>query len=147
LGHSLLYSKVLVPVDGSENSNRALKHALSLSSKLKSKLTILHVSEVPPFVYVQSQKLVDSVMASLEKEAKNILDVAQNQANEFDVEYETVLLKGDNIASVIIDYNKKNDFDIIVVGSRGQGKLKTTLLGSVSNNVLHHSKNPVLIIK
>ena len=86
-------------------------------------------------------------MASLEKEAKNILDVAQNQANEFDVEYETVLLKGDNIASVIIDYNKKNDFDIIVVGSRGQGKLKTTLLGSVSNNVLHHSKNPVLIIK
>jgi nucleotide-binding universal stress UspA family protein len=142
-----LYSKVLVPVDGSENSNRALKHALSLSSKLKSKLTILHVSEVPPFVYVQSQKLVDSVMASLEKEAKNILDVAQNQANEFDVEYETVLLKGDNIASVIIDYNKKNDFDIIVVGSRGQGKLKTTLLGSVSNIVLHHSKNPVLIIK
>jgi nucleotide-binding universal stress UspA family protein len=142
-----LYSKVLVPVDGSENSNRALKHALSLSSKLKSKLTILHVSEVPPFVYVQSQKLVDSVMASLEKEAKNILDVAQNQANEYDVEYETVLLKGDNIASVIIDYNKKNDFDIIVVGSRGQGKLKTTLLGSVSNNVLHHSKNPVLIIK
>ncbi len=85
MGHSLLYSKVLVPVDGSENSNRALKHALSLSSKLKSKLTILHVSEVPPFVYVQSQKLVDSVMASLEKEAKNILDVAQNQANEFDV--------------------------------------------------------------
>ncbi len=142
-----MYSKVLVPVDGSENSNRALKHALSLSSKLKSKLTILHVSEVPPFVYVQSQKLVDSVMTSLEKEAKNILDVAQNQANEFDVEYETVLLKGDNIASVIIDYNKKNDFDIIVVGSRGQGKLKTTLLGSVSNNVLHHSKNPVLIIK
>jgi nucleotide-binding universal stress UspA family protein len=147
LGHSLLYSKVLVPVDGSENSNRALKHALSLSSKLKSKLTILYVLEVPPFVYVQSQKLVDSVMASLEKEAKNILDAAQNQAKEFDVEYETALLKGDNIASIIIDYNKKNDFDIIVIGSRGHGKIKTTLLGSVSNNVLHHSKNPVLIIK
>lgn len=142
-----MYSKILVPVDGSENSNRALKHALSLSSKLKSKLTILYVLEVPPFVYVQSQKLVDSVMASLEKEAKNILDVAQNQANEFDVEYETALLKGDHIASVIIDYNKKNDFDIIVIGSRGHGKLKTTVLGSVSNNVLHHSKNPVLIIK
>ena len=142
-----MYTKVLVPVDGSENSNRALKHALSLSSKLKSKLTILNVLEVPPFVYVQSQKLVDSVMTSLEKESKNILDVAQNQAKEFDVEYETALLKGDNIASIIIDYNKKNDFDIIVIGSRGHGKFKTTLLGSVSNNVLHHSKNPVLIIK
>ena len=97
-----MYTKVLVPVDGSENSNRALKHALSLSSKLKSKLTILNVLEVPPFVYVQSQKLVDSVMTSLEKESKNILDVAQNQAKEFDVEYETALLKGDNIASIII---------------------------------------------
>ena len=147
MGHLLLYSKVLVPIDGSENSNRALKHALSLSSKLKSKLTILYVLEVPPFVYVQSQKLVDSAMASLEKEAKNILDMAQNQAKEFDVEYETILLKGDNIASLIIDYNKKNDFDIIVIGSRGHGKFKTTLLGSVSNSVLHHSKNPVLIIK
>jgi nucleotide-binding universal stress UspA family protein len=143
----LLYSKVLVPVDGSENSNRALKHALSLSSELKSKLTILYVLEVPPFVYVQSQKLVDSAMASLEKEAKNILDMAQDQAKEFDVVYETKLLKGDNIASTIIDYNKKNDFDIIVIGSRGHGKFKTTLLGGVSNNVLHHSKNPVLIIK
>jgi nucleotide-binding universal stress UspA family protein len=142
-----LYSKVLVPVDGSENSNRALEHALSLSSRLESKLTILYVLEVPPFVYVQSQKLVDSVMASLEKEAKNILDSAQNQAKEFDVEYETALLKGDNIASIIVDYNRKNDFDIIVIGSRGHGKFKTTILGSVSNNVLHHSKNPVLIVK
>lgn len=142
-----MYSKILVPIDGSENSERALKHALFLSSKLKSKLTILYVLEVPPFVYVQSQKLVDSVMASLEKQAKDILDMAENQAKEFDVEYETLLLKGDNPPSVIIDYNKKNDFDIIVIGSRGHGKFKTTLLGSVSNNVLHHSKNPVFIVK
>jgi nucleotide-binding universal stress UspA family protein len=67
-----LYSKILVPIDGSENSMRALKHALFLSSKLKSKLTILYVLEIPPFVYVQSQKLVGSVMASLEKESKDI---------------------------------------------------------------------------
>jgi hypothetical protein len=40
--------------------------------KFKSKLTILYVLEIPPFVYVQSQKLVDSVMASLEKESKDI---------------------------------------------------------------------------
>ena len=99
-------------------------------------MTILYVLEVPPFVYVQSQKLVDSVMASLEKQAK-----------EFDVEYETLLLKGDNPPSVIIDYNKKNDFEFIVIGSRGHGKFKTTLLGTVSNNVLHHSKNPVFIVK
>jgi nucleotide-binding universal stress UspA family protein len=142
-----LYSKILVPIDGSENSVRALKHALLLSSKLKSKLTILYVLEVPPFVYVQSQKLVDSVMASLEKQAKDILDMAEKQAKEFDVEYETLLLKGDNPSSVIIDYIKKKDFGIIVIGSRGHGKFKTTLLGSVSNNVLHHSKNPVFIIK
>jgi nucleotide-binding universal stress UspA family protein len=142
-----LYSKILVPIDGSENSMRALKHALFLSSKLKSKLTILYVLEIPPFVYVQSQKLVDSVMASLEKEAKDILDTAKNQAKEFDVEYETILLEGNNVASILVDYVKKNDFDTIVIGSRGHGKFKTTLLGSVSNNVLHHSKNPVMIVK
>ena len=70
----MLISKILVPIDGSENSMRALNHGLFLSSNLKIKLTIIFVIEVPPFVYVQSQKGVNSVMASLEKEANDVLE-------------------------------------------------------------------------
>jgi nucleotide-binding universal stress UspA family protein len=143
----LLISKILVPIDGSENSIRALNHGLFLSSNLKIKLTILFVIEVPPFVYVQSQKIVNSVMASLEKEAKDVLEEGRNQAKRYDVEPEILFLEGNNIASIIIEHGEKNNFDLTVIGSKGKGKLKTSLLGSVSNKVIHHSKNPVYVVK
>ena len=143
----VLYSKILVPFDGSENSMRALEHGLSLSSKLKSKLTILYILDVSPFVYVQSQQVVNSVMESLEKEAKSVLESGKNQSKKQGVESETVFLKGNDISSIIVDYGEKNNFDVIVIGSRGHGKVKTALLGSVSHNVLHDSKIPVIIIK
>ena len=126
---------------------RALNHGLFLSSNLKIKLTILFVIEVPPFVYIQSQKVVDSVMASLEKEAKDILEEGRNQAKRYDLEPEILFLEGTNIASVIIEHGDKNDFDLIVIGSKGKGKLKTSLLGSISNKVIHHSKSPVYVVK
>ena len=143
----MLISKILVPIDGSENSIRALNHGLFLSSNLKIKLTILFVIEVPPFVYVQSQKVVNSVMASLEKEAKDVLEEGRNQAKKYDVEPEILFLEGNNIASIIIEHGEKNNFDLIVIGSKGKGKLKSSLLGSVSNKVIHHSKNPVYVVK
>jgi nucleotide-binding universal stress UspA family protein len=142
-----LISKILVPIDGSENSLRALNHGLFLTSKLKSKITILYVIEVPPFVYIQSQKLINSVMIALEKEAKDILNIGKNLAKKYDIEPGMVFLEGGNIGSIIIDYDEKNNFDFIVIGSRGKGKFKHALLGSVSHIVLHHSKNPVLIVK
>ena len=142
----MLISKILVPIDGSENSMRALSHGLFLSSNLKIKLTILFVIEVPPLV-VYSQKIVNSVMASLEKEAKDVLEEGRNQAKRYDVEPEILFLEGNNIASIIIEHGEKNNFDLTVIGSRGHGKVKTVLLGSVSHNVLHNSKIPVLIIK
>ena len=126
---------------------RALNHGLFLSSNLKIKLTIMFVIEVPPFVYVQSQKVVNSVMASLEKEAKDVLEEGLNQAKRYDVEPEILFLEATNIASIIIEHGEKNNFDLIVIGSKGKGKLKTSLLGSVSNKVIHHSKNPVYVVK
>ena len=126
---------------------RALNHGLFLSSNLKIKLTILFVIDVPPFVYVQSQKVVNSVMASLEKDAKDVLEEGRNQAKRYDVEPEILFLEGTNIASIIIEHGEKNNFDLIVIGSKGKGKLKTSLLGSVSNKVIHHSKNPVYVVK
>lgn len=142
-----MYSKILVPIDGSENSKRALEHGLDLSSKLKSKLTLLYIIDVPPFPYVQSQQVVDSAMESLEKEAKSVLESGKNLSKKHGVEPETVVLKGNDISSIIIDYGEKNNFDVIVIGSRGHGKVKTVLLGSVSHNVLHNSKIPVITIK
>ncbi len=142
-----MISKILIPIDGSTISLRALNHGLFLCSKLKTKLTILYVIEVPPFIYIQSQKLVNSVMVTLKNEAKAILDIGKIQAKEYDIEAETLFLEGSNIGSTILDYSEKNNFDFIIIGSRGKGSFKHAILGSVSNRVLQHSKIPVLIVK
>jgi|tagenome__1003787_1003787.scaffolds.fasta_scaffold20158947_1 nucleotide-binding universal stress UspA family protein len=142
-----MYSKILVPVDGSDNSIRALRHGLFLSFKLGSKLTILYVLEIPPVVYVQSQKVIDSVMSTLEKEAKDIFNAVNLEAQNYDIIYETILLKGQHVASLINEYADQKDIDIIMMGSRGTGKIKTAILGSVAHNVFHLTKKPVLIIK
>ena len=126
---------------------RSLDHALILSSKLDSRLTILYVLEIPPFVYIQSQKLVNSIMSELEKEAKEILQNCNKRAKNYNLEIETIFLEGQNVGSIIIDYIEKNNFDYIVIGSRGKGKFKHAILGSVSHRVLHHSKVPVLVVK
>ena len=140
-------SKILAPVDGSENSMRSLDHAIILSSKLNTTLVILIVLEVPPFVYVQSQKLVNSIMMELEKEASNLLKSCTSRAKNYGITVEAMFLEGQNTGSIIIDYVEKNNFDYIVMGSRGQGRFKHAILGSVSHRVLHHSKVPVLIVK
>jgi nucleotide-binding universal stress UspA family protein len=142
-----MFSKILVPVDGSENSYRSLNHALYLHSKIKSHLTILYVIEVPPFVYIQSQKMIDSVMAQLEKEATNVLERCKDKAKEYDTQCETIILEGSNPGSLIIDYSENNSFDCVVMGSRGKGTFKHAILGSVSNRIVQHSKIPVLVIK
>jgi nucleotide-binding universal stress UspA family protein len=141
------YSKILVPVDGSENSIRALKHGLFLNSKLGSKLTVLYILEIPPVVYVQSQKIIDSVISTLEKESKDIFNAVNLEARNYDINYGNILLKGHHVASIINDYADQNAIDIIIIGSRGNGKVKTTILGSVTHNVFHHTKKPILIIR
>ncbi len=120
-----MYSKILVPIDGSENSIRALRHALYLNSNLGSKLVVLYVSEIPPVVYVQSQKIIDSINNTLTEEVKKIFMTVDSEAQNYKAVYEPVTLKGISVAALINEYADKNDIDIIVIGSRGRGKVKT----------------------
>jgi len=142
-----VYSKILVPIDGSENSLRALRHALYLSSNLGSKLVVLYISESPPVVYVQSQKIIDSINNTLTDNAKKIFENVDSEAQNYKAVYETVMLKGQPVAILIKDYADKNDIDIIVIGSRGHGKVKTAITGSVAQDVFHRTKKPILIVR
>lgn len=141
-----MFSKILVPVDGSDNSFRALDHALFLAKNAGSSVTAIQVIENPPTVYVESQKLLNEIKDKYRIEASKILDKCKQQAEKSGVKIETVMSEGD-AASNITGYAHKEGFDVIVIGSRGLGKFKEMVLGSVSNKVLHHAKCAVLIVK
>jgi nucleotide-binding universal stress UspA family protein len=141
-----LITKILVPVDGSDNALRALDQALFLAKSTGASITAMHVIESPPTVYVESQKLLNELLANYRKESAKILDKCKEIAQAQGVQIETVIAEGD-AASNINGYSEKESFDLIVIGSRGLGRLKTAILGSTSNKVLHHSKGSVLIVK
>jgi nucleotide-binding universal stress UspA family protein len=141
-----LFTNLLVPVDGSDNSYRALDAALVLSEKLGSNITVIHVMEEIPITHIGSEKLLNELLEAYKKENQDILLKCSEIASEKGLTINTFLLQG-NPASVILDYSKKEKFDIVIMGSRGMGKFKELILGSVSSKIVHHSPCAVLLIR
>jgi nucleotide-binding universal stress UspA family protein len=119
-----LFSKLLVPVDGSENSLRALEAAIFLSKKLDAQITALHVMEKAPTVYIHPQKELEELLKNFRKESERILEKCQQIGKNNRIELNMAISEGD-VASKIIQM----------------------VLGSVSEKVLHRTKCSVLIVR
>ena len=141
-----MFTNVLVPVDGSDNSYRALDAALLLTEKLGSSITVVNVIEQVPITHIESEKLLSELLEAYKRENQEILSKCSNIATEKGLSIKTLLLQG-NPASVILDYSKKEKFDLVIVGSRGMGKFKQLILGSVSSKIVHHSPCAILLIR
>ena len=124
-----MFSKLLVPVDGSDNSFRALNHAIFLSKKIAAQITTLCVMEYLPLVYVQSER-TDKIISKYLEESKNILSKSRGIGKKNGISIEIELRRGD-AASNIIDYSKKENFDTIIMGRRGMGKLNSLYLAAL----------------
>ena len=141
-----MFTNILVPIDGSDNSYRALDAALLLSEKLGSNITVIHVMEEVPITHIGSEKMLNELLKAYKKENQDILLKCTEIANQKVLTIKTILLQG-NPASAILDYNKKEKFDLVIMGSRGLGKFKELILGSVSSKIVHHSPCAVLLIR
>jgi nucleotide-binding universal stress UspA family protein len=141
-----MFSKLLVPVDGSENSVRALEAAIFLSKKIDAHVTVMHVMEKPPTLYIHPQKELEELLQNYRNEAEQILEKCEEIGNRNGVELQKVMIEGD-VASKIIKFAEKELFDMIVMGHRGSGRFKEMVLGSVSEKVLRQAKRSVLIIR
>jgi len=134
-GEKRTISKVLVALDGSKNSQNALTCAAALSKKLGAALTLL---------YVQESHLFGLRPDVSEAIGRGILADAAGKL--VGINFEQKLESGDP-ARKISDFAKEEDFDLIVMGGKGHGDSSRSLLGSVSNHVLHYTKHSVLIVK
>ena len=141
-----MFSKLLVPIDGSDNSFRALEHGIFLSKKIRAQTTALHIMENFPSVYVQSQRVLKAVISKHQEEVKEILDKAKNIGNKNGVNVETVVMKGD-ATSNIIDFSKKENYDTIIMGRREKVSLNNLNLGALRIKYLTHSNSTVVIVK
>ncbi|MGV8107459.1 MAG: universal stress protein [Nitrososphaerota archaeon] len=144
-----MYPKILVPVDGSEISYRALDAAIFFSEKLGSNITVMHVMEDIPVTHIESQKLLNDMLeisAACTQQGQDILSKCSETAKNKGLIVKTILLKG-NPASIILDFCRNGKCDVIIMGNRGLGKIREIVLGSVSSKIIHNSSCPVLLIK
>ncbi|TLX84107.1 MAG: universal stress protein [Thaumarchaeota archaeon] len=103
------------------------------------------MSGIVPIRHIQSQKLLDQLLQAYKKEGQDILSKCSEIAKQKGLTVNTILLQG-NPASKILDFSKKK-CDTIIMGSRGMGKFKELILGSVSSKIVHHSLCSIMLIK
>lgn len=138
-------TKILVPLDGSKNSQRGLEMAISVARQFGAIITGVYSIYAPPHSEFRG---VGSVEESLNEEVKKIMDNAKVLAAQNGIVFKEKLMRGDIGYNIIkLAHNKKEKFNLIIIGNRGRGSLKEMFFGSVSNYVIHASKIPVLLVK
>ena len=138
-------AKILVPLDGSKNSQRGLEMAISMARQFEATITGMYSIHAPPHSEFRG---VGSVEKSLNKEVKKILGEAKLLAAQNGIVFKERIMRGDIGYNIVkLAHDKKEKFSLIVIGTRGRGAMKEMVFGSVSNYVIHTSKIPVLIVK
>ncbi len=134
--------KILVPLDGSENSYRGLDAAIYQAQKNDSVITGINVIPKIPDRF----KNKPPFSPEGQKEAANIMKESKKRSSKNDVKFQEEIIQG-RTGRDIEKYDEDNNFDLITIGARGIGSVKEAFLGSVSHYISHRSKVPVLIIK
>ena len=153
-----MINKVLVALDGSEPSQRALDYAVDFAEKWKAELNMIAVIPrvmLPIFPdegfgatplaaardFGQYQERMRSIYQNILTEAE-----AKVRREHPDLKVLTKMEEG-RPSATIVDFAEKNDIDLIVIGSRGIGGITGWILGSTSRNVVHSCTKPILVVK
>jgi len=147
-----MFSKILSPLDGSEPSDHALTYAMNQASKFNAELIILSVIEPTSVLLYGDDDFptinIDEYEDAMEKYHKGVLIRAEERIKKShpELKMRAILSKG-HVGNSIIEIARKEDVDLIVMGSQGLTGLSSWLLGSVSRHVVEHCTKPILIVK
>jgi nucleotide-binding universal stress UspA family protein len=141
-----MFHNILVALDGSADSREALTQAIDLAESEHARLTLISAVVTPnAAAYIGGGGEVAATVArDAETETETILRTAVEQAPD-GVSVSTVL-SNEPVRTALIGQITTGQHDLVVMGSRGRGAVRSMLLGSVSHYVLHHSPVPVLIV-
>lgn len=155
-----MLQNILVPLDGSEHSFRALQIAIQIAEKFNGKITLIHVYSVkarpivtpepttltPSWVPIMAPAEFSTVIDAARKAGSNILADGKTRVEAERVQVETSLKEGHSVQE-ILKAAKEGEFDLIIMGARGVSKIREILLGSVSDGVIRNAPCPVLVTK
>jgi nucleotide-binding universal stress UspA family protein len=142
--------KILTPIDRSGYKEKILAFAISLGKAWGAEITAIHV--IDPGRGVPGGRVKEKELER-EEEAKREAEILLVQSVDPLAHKEGINIKkevvevSDSVAKSIIGYAKKNNMDVIVIGTKGMTAVEDFFLGSVANNVIRHAHCPVFAIR
>jgi len=134
---------ILVPLDGSKYSEKALLHACDMAKNYQSRLILLYVVEKLISINPLDRK---AYLEMLRKVGNDVLVKGKKTALKQGIDSKIVIKEG-NIANEVIKLAKKEQCNLIIVGNKGLGATARFFLGSISNKLANNSPCSILIVK
>ena len=146
--------KILVTIDGSENSKKAADYASSFAKKYNAQLIVLYLlySELG-FAYsnllgVTTPKAIEDVLETQKKDVQKSFDEIRSKLKNTNISVtDKIIISVSSIVGEIIGFADKEKVDLIILGTRGRTGFKKLLLGSVAEGVVTHSSCPVMVVR
>lgn len=141
-----VFTNILVSIDGSDASQRALVRAVEEAKVWNARLHVIYVVETGLFSSLPADNTVEIMYRVLEKEGSTVLEQAKKYADEKGVTVITHMKQG-HAGSEIVTLADKEKTDLVMVGSHGKSRADRLLIGSVSTYVVTHSKVTTMVVR
>lgn len=147
-----MYEHLLVPVDDSELSHKAMAHSIGVAKMLGASITGFTAEPPLPVMVVEQAALAYDVVSFQEHDkrcethARALLEAFGAKAREMGVPFDGQFVITDNVQQAIVDTAKKQGCDLIVMATHGRHGLDALIHGSLTKSVLAHSALPLLIV-
>jgi nucleotide-binding universal stress UspA family protein len=142
----LLFTNILVAIDGSDASQRALVRAVEEAKVWNARLHVAYVVETGLFSSLPADNTVEIMFRVLEKEGNSVLERAEKFATENGVTVSTHMKQG-HAGSEVVTLAKKENADLVMIGSHGKSQTDRLLIGSVSTYVVTHSPVTTMVVR
>jgi nucleotide-binding universal stress UspA family protein len=141
-------NKILVPIDFSNHSRKALAYASEIAESYNSKLQVLHIIEetIHPAFSISGKSSVFDLIPGIQEDSQNRAEKLVKDVVSSKVDFE-ISVKGGRATSDIIKFAKENSTDLIVIATHGLTGLEHMLLGSVTEKVVRMAHCPVFTVK
>jgi nucleotide-binding universal stress UspA family protein len=145
-----MYTCILLPTDGTELCERALRHGIALAKLVQAKVVGVTVTQPLHSALPRSlipKNLAGIIHAETVKAADEKLAVVERLAREAGVQVETLRLSNDHPWEALVQAAQDKRCDLIVMASHGRRGVSAVVLGSETHKVLTHSRVPVLVVR
>lgn len=138
--------KILVPIDGSKHADLAMEKAKEFADAFGSNVELLNVNDFHQHAFNYNPGVEAQFIELFDQISKEILSDGKEKFAGYGDRVATTQLEG-NVATSIIDYANKGDYDLVIIGSHGKGAVRDFLMGGVAHKITMHINKPILIVR